>query len=153
MTGKLKSLLAERLPGRSLDASLLVLEDDFFPSADVLEAVGRVEWRGFFEKLWQIFSEDWDKDVAVNRERIASPWRTARKTGAAAVDAQVAATVQHLRRELRRISEGIKSELDQCGKHEPPERREALTKRREHASAWLQRIGALERKFQGEARS
>lgn len=153
MAGKLKSLLAERLPGRSLEVRPLILEDDFFQSAGVLEAVGRVEWRGFFKKVWQIFSEDWDKDVAVNRERIASPWSTARKTGAAAVEAQVAATVEHLRRELRRISQGIKSELDQCGQREPPERARTLTKRRENASAWLRRFDALERKFQGEARS
>lgn len=152
MTGKLKSLLAERLPGRSLEVRLLVLEDDFFQSAGVLEAVGRVEWRGFFKKIWQIFSEDWGKDVAVNRERIASPWSAARKTGVAAVDAQVAATVEHLRRELRRISQGIKSEIDQCGQREPTERAGTLKKRRENASAWQQRFDALERKFQGEAR-
>jgi hypothetical protein len=153
MTGKLKSLLAERLPGRSLGVRSLVLDDDFFQSAGVLEAVGRVEWRGFFKKVWQIFSEDWQKDVAVNRERIASLWRAARKTGVAAVDAQVAATVEHLRRELRRISQGIKSELDQCGQREPLERAETLTKRSESAEAWLRRFDALARKFQGEARS
>ena len=153
MTGKLKSLLAERLPGRSLEVRPLVLDDDFFHSAGVLEAVGRVEWRGFFKTVWQIFSEDWDKDVAVNRERIASPWSTARKTGAAAVEALVAATVEHVRQELRRISQGIKSELDHCGQREPPERAGTLTKRRENASAWLRRFDALERKFQGEARS
>ena len=145
--------MAERLPGRSLEVRPLVLEDDFFQSAGLLEAVGRVEWRGFFKKVWQIFSDDWDKDVAVNRERIASPWSAARTTGAAAVDAQVAATVEHLRRELRRISQGIKSELDQCGQREPPECAGTLTKRRENASAWLGRFDALERKFQGEARS
>jgi Dynamin family len=151
-TGKLQSLLAERLPGRSLVVRPLVLEDDFFQSAGVLEAVDRIEWRGFFKKVWQIFSKDWNKDVAVNRERIASPWDTAQKTGAAEVDAQVAVTVEHLRRELCRISQGIKSELDQCLQREMPEHAETLRKRRKNASTWLRRFDALERKFQGKAK-
>lgn len=153
MTGKLKSLLAEKLPGRSLDDRPLFLEDNFFQSAGVLEAVDQFEWRGFFKKLWQVLSEDWGKDVAVNRMRIGSPWSAARKTGAAAVDAQVEATVQHLRLELRRISQGIKSELDQCGQREQPEHAGTWSKRRENASAWLRRFDALERKYQEKERS
>jgi hypothetical protein len=150
MTGKLKSLLAERLPGRSLEVRTVVLEDDFFQSAGVLEAAGRVKWPSWW---WFRWSETQSTAVADNRERVASPWGAARKTGTAAVDAQVAATVEHLRRELRRVSQGIQSELDQCGQREPPERAGTLAKRCENASAWLRRFDALERKFQGEARS
>jgi hypothetical protein len=150
MTGKLKSLLAGRLPGRSLEVRSLVLEDDFFQSAAVLEAVGRVTWPSWW---WFRWSETQSTAVSDNRERIASPWSTARQTGAAAVEAQVAATVGHLRRDLRRIFQGIKSELEQCGQREPPERAATLTKGRENASAWLRRFDALERKLQGEARS
>jgi hypothetical protein len=153
MSGKLKSLLAEHLPKRSLEVRPLVLEDDFFQSAGILEAVGRIEWRGFFKRIWQVFSEDWDKDVQVNRERIAAPWGTARLAGSVAADAQVTATVEHLRRELRRIDQGIRSEIEQCGQREPPERAAALTKQRDIASGWLRRFDALERKFQGETRS
>lgn len=152
MSGKVKSLLADNVPGRSLDVRPLVLEDGFFQSAGVLEAVGRIEWRGFFKKARQWFGgDDWDKDVAVNRERIASPWGMSRSVGTAAVNAQVSATIEHLRREFHRIEEGIVSEIDQCGERESPERTGALKRKRENAAAWLRRFDALERKFQGEA--
>ncbi len=150
ITGKLKSLLAERLPGRSLEVRAVVLEGEFFQSAGLLEAVGRVKWPSWW---WFRWSETQSTAVADNRERLASPWGAARKTGAAAVEAQVAATVEHLRRELRRLSQGINSELEQCAQRESPERAGTLMKRRENASAWLRRFDALQRKFQGEARS
>lgn len=150
MAGKLKSLLAERLPGRSIEVRPLVLEDDFFQSAGVLEAVSRIKWPSWW---WFRWSETQDTAIAQNRESIASQWSSSRRTGAAKVEALVRASVDHLRLELLRISQGIGSELEQCAKREPQEHAEGLTRRRENASAWLRRFEALERKFRGEARS
>ena len=149
MSGKLKSLVAERLPGRSIEFRPFVTQDDFFGSAETLEAVGRIEWRGFFKKVWKLFSEDWDKDIAENRKRIADPWRKSRDTGEKLVKEQVKATIEHLRRELRRISEGIDAELRQSREREPPERAATIQEQRKKAAAWLHRFDALERKFKG----
>ena len=153
MSGKLKSSLAERLHGRTIDVRPLLLEDDFFQSAGLLEAVEGLEWRGFGKKFWQWFGgADWNEDTGVNRGRISAPWAASRTAGEAALEAQVTSTLEHLRQELRRLKQAIESELDICSERDPPEAAEALKKRRAHASAWLRRFDALERKFQGGPR-
>jgi hypothetical protein len=150
VAGKLKSLLAEHLFGRSIEVRPLVLEDEFFQSAGVLEAVSRITWPSLW---WFRWSETQDTAIAQNRESIASPWSSSHRTGTAKIEALVRASADHLRLELRRISQGIQSEIKLCEQREPPEHVEALTRRRENASAWLGRFEALERKFRGETRT
>lgn len=146
LSGKLKSLLSENCSGRKLDARTRVSGDVCFQSAGVLEATGRATWRGFFKKIWNILYEDWDSDIAVNRERIAASWSATRKAGITAVESNLASTLKHLESELCRIEQGIDSELDQCRESESPERVKLLNKRVESASAWLRRLDALGRK-------
>ena len=88
-----------------------------------------------------------------SRERILREWGVVRENGLAAAFSQLESTVSHLRREIRRISGGIRHELDLCARRESPKDADKLASRRDQAAAWLHRFDAIARKFNGESRA
>ena len=153
ITQKLISMIASHLQERRIAAASIAMEDDLFPSASILEAA-RIEGRSFLRKMWDFVRGMWSDDIMKDsRERILREWGVVRENGLAAAFSQLESTVSHLRREILRISGGIRHELDLCARRESPKDADKLAARRDQAAAWLHRFDAIARKFNGESRA
>jgi hypothetical protein len=145
---RLKTLLAERLPGRAIEARHFEIKDDPFPSSSVLEGVRSVEWRGLIMRAFQWFvGVRFGGDVDTNRARIAAPWQKSRQSGLEVAQSKVASIIKHLSGELTRLRKSIQQELDALAPQTSPVTLLELARRHDNARSWLGRLDALERIF------
>ena len=147
---KLRSEIADRLPGRTIGRPVIPPGDAYFPAKDVLAAARNQQWRGGWKKFWNwLDGTDWDADITRNRDRIAKEWRSSRHTGERRMSKHVTETIAQLSAELDRLAAGIAEELKQVAKPPAPENKQIATVGRDRTIDWAQRLRALSKTAAG----